>query len=203
MNPMPRPLKTLLGAITLCVALASCGQKDVQWRTDSINGLMPDLAFNMTDDAGRPVSAETYRGKTVLLFFGYANCPDVCPTTLATLAQAIKETKTHGANTVVLFVTVDPDRDTFTRMHDYAKAFGPWVIGLRGTQDELRKFTKRYRVTYSYGKPGKDGNYEVTHSTGVFVFDGSGRSRLLILPRDPAAAITADLDQLAAIQASN
>lgn len=184
----------------ICAALASCGQKDLQWRTDSINGLMPDLAFNMTDDAGRPVSAETYRGKTVLLFFGYTNCPDVCPTTLATLAQALKDTKTHGAGTVVLFVTVDPDRDTLTRMHDYVQAFGPWVAGLRGTADELRIFTKRYRVTYSYGKPDKARNYEVTHSTGVFVFDGSGRSRLLILPRDSVAAITADLDQLAALQ---
>jgi len=184
----------------LCIALASCGQKDVQWRTDSINGLMPDLAFNMTDDAGRPVSAETYRAKTVLLFFGYTNCPDVCPTTLATLAQALKDTKTHGANAVVLFVTVDPERDTLTRMHDYAKAFGPWTVGLRGTQDDLRTFTKRYRVTYSYGKTDKAGNYEVMHSTGVFVFDGNGRSRLLILPRDSAAAITADLDQLAVVQ---
>ena len=201
MNPMPRPLKTLLGAILICAALASCGDKNVQWRTDNINGLMPDLAFNMTDDAGGPVTADTYRGKTVLLFFGYTNCPDVCPTTLATLAQALKDTKNHGANTVVLFVTVDPDRDTPVRMHDYVNAFGPWVVGLRGTQGELHTFTKRYRVTYSYGKPGKDGNYEVTHSTGVFVFDGSGRSRLLILPRDSAAAITADLDQLAALQA--
>ena len=195
---MPRPLKVLLAVITICAALASCSPKEPQWRTDNINGLMPNLAFNMTDDAGRPVSDQTYRGKTVLLFFGYTNCPDACPTTLATLAQALKDTKTHGVGTLVLFVTVDPDRDTLSRMHDYVHAFGPWFVGLRGTPDELRALTKRYRVTYSYGKPDKAGNYEVTHSTAVFAFDGSGRSRLLILPRDSAAAITADLDQLAA-----
>jgi protein SCO1 len=144
------------------------------------------------------VSAQTYRSNIVLLYFGYTNCPDVCPTTLAKLAQALKATKNRGAGIHVLFVTVDPKRDTVSRMHAYVRAFGPWFVGLVGTPDELREITKRYRVTYSYGKPDKDGNYEVTHSSAVFVFDGTGRSRLIMVPHDPADAITADLDQLAA-----
>jgi protein SCO1 len=185
----------LISALTACIALVACAEK-THWRTDNIDGLMPTLQFNMTDDVGQAVNALTYQGKTVLLYFGYTNCPDVCPTTLAKLAQALKDTTNHGAGTVVLFVTVDPQRDTLARMHEYVHAFGPWFVGLRGTPEELRTLTKRYRVTYSYGKPDKDGNYEVTHSTGVFVFDGTGRSRLLMLPRDPAAAITADLDRL-------
>jgi protein SCO1/2 len=194
---MARIRIALLAALAALLTLAGCSSKE-HWRTDDIDGLMPKLEFSMTDDAGQAVSGQTYRGKTVLLYFGYTNCPDVCPTTLAKLAQALKDTKTRGAGTEVLFVTVDPERDTLARMHEYVHAFGPWFVGLRGTPDELRALTKRYRVTYSYGKPDQDGNYEVTHSTGVFVFDGTGRSRLLMLPRDPAAAITADLDRLAA-----
>jgi len=186
-----------LVAVAACAALAACTQ-EAQWRTASIDGLMPTLAFEMTDDGGKPVTAQTYRGKTLLVFFGYTNCPDACPTTLAKLAQALKDTKNQGADTRVLFVTVDPERDTLSRMHGYVHAFGPWFVGLRGTADELRALTKRYRVTYSHGKPDQDGNYEVTHSTGVFVFDHTGRSRLLVLPRDSATAIAADLDRLAA-----
>lgn len=189
--------KLLFAALAACLALAACTHKE-HWRTDDIDGLMPKLAFNMTDGAGDPVSGATFRGKTVLLFFGYTSCPDVCPTTLAKLAQALKNTKEHGANTKVLFVTVDPERDTLFRLHEYVRAFGPWFVGLRGTPQELQEFTKRYRVTYSHGKPDKDGNYEVTHSTAVFVFDATGRSRLLLLPRDSVEAITSDLDQLAA-----
>ena len=202
-KPTSGYLKTVLGVAVICATLVSCTDRSVQWRTDNIDGLVPDLAFDMTDDSGRSVSAQTYRGKTALLFFGYTNCPDVCPTTLATLARALEATKTHDVDTVVLFVTVDPDRDTLKRMHDYVHAFGQWFVGLRGTPDELQTLTKRYRVSYSYGKPDKAGNYEVTHSTAVFVFDRKGRSRLLIRPGDTTTAITADLNQLAALQSGN
>lgn len=198
---MPRGSKTFIGALVLCVVLAACAEK-THWRTDNISGLMPKLAFNMTDDTGRSVSARTYAGKTVLLYFGYTNCPDVCPATLAKLGQALEATRNHGADTVVLFVTVDATRDTVERMHEYVHTFGSWFVGLRGVPDELEALTKRYRVTYSLGKPDENGAYEVTHSTGVFVFDGTGRSRLLMLPRDSAAEVTADLDQLSAERGS-
>ena len=158
---------------------------------------MHTLEFSLTDDAGRQVSALNYRGKTVLLYFGYTSCPDECPTTLSKLALALKSTKDHGAGNVVLFVSVDPQRDSVGRLHAYARAFGPQFVGLRGTPQELTTLSKRYRITYSYGKPDKSGDYEVTHSTGVFVFDGTGRSRLLVLPNDSTDAITADLDRLA------
>lgn len=187
-----------VAVFAICAVLTSCARKEEHWRTDDINGLVPKLSFNMTDDSGRAVSAQTYRGKTVLLFFGYTNCADVCPTTLATLAQALKDTKSHGSRMKVLFVTVDPKRDTLAKLHAYVRAFGPWFVGLRGSTDELNAFTKRYRVTYSYGKADKSGDYEVSHSSAVFVFDGTGRSRLLVQPTDKAKAITADLDQLAA-----
>lgn len=194
MRPPTRLLFLLLAAVA---ALAACTDQG-PWRTENIDGLMPTLELAMTDDTGRAVSAETYRGRTVLLFFGYTHCPDVCPTTLARLAQALGATKNRGAGTVVLFVTVDPKRDTVQHLHEYVRAFGPWFVGLRGTPEAIRALTKRYRVTYAYGEPDTTGDYDVSHSVGVFVFDGAGRSRLLILPRDPVEAISADLDRLAA-----
>jgi len=190
-------MKRLIAALGACVALAACAKGDGKWRTDNIDGLVAPLEFSLTDDAGRQVSAGDYRGKTVLLYFGYTSCPDQCPTTLSKLAQALKETKDHGARDVVLFVSVDPQRDSLARLRAYAQGFGPQFVGLRGTQQELTALSKRYRISYSYGKPDKNGDYEVMHSTGVFVFDGTGRSRLLVLPDDPADAIAADLDRLA------
>jgi protein SCO1 len=190
-------LMRLLVVLAACAALAACSHK-VQWHTDNIDGLVPTLDFHMTDDSGKAVTAQNYRGKIVLLYFGYTNCPDVCPTTLAKLAQALKATKDHGADMQMLFVTVDPKRDSVSRMHAYVRAFDPSFVGLVGTPDELREITKRYRVSYSYGKPDKNGDYEVTHSSAVYVFDGSGRSRLLVTPSNSAKEITADLDQLAA-----
>jgi protein SCO1 len=190
-------VKLVLAALGACLALAACTKGDGAWRTENVDGLVHALEFNLTDDAGRQVSAQDFRGKTVLLYFGYTSCPDLCPTTMSKLAQAFNETRNHGADDVVLFVTVDPKRDSAARLRAYTRAFGPQFVGLRGTPQELTALAKRYRITYSYGKPDKNGDYEVMHSTGVFVFDGTGRSRLLVLPNDPADAIAADLDHLA------
>ncbi|HMA88440.1 MAG TPA: SCO family protein [Burkholderiales bacterium] len=190
-------MKLILAALGASLVLAACAKGDDKWRTENVDGLVHALEFNLTDDAGRQVNAQDYRGKTVLLYFGYTSCPDLCPTTMSKLAQALKQTRDHGARDVVLFVTVDPQRDSAGRLHAYTRAFGPQFVGLRATPQELTALSKRYRITYSYGKPDKNGDYEVMHSTGVFVFDGTGRSRLLVLPNDPADAIAADLDRLA------
>ncbi|HXZ53102.1 MAG TPA: SCO family protein [Burkholderiales bacterium] len=190
-------MKLFLAALGACLALAACAKGDGKWRTKDVDGLVRPLEFELTDDAGRQVNAQDYRGKTVLLYFGYTSCPDECPTTMSKLALALKQTRNRGAGDVVLFVTVDPQRDSATRLRQYTRAFGPRFVGLRGTPQELVALSKRYRISYSYGEPDKDGDYEVMHSTGVFVFDGTGRSRLLVLPNDSADAIAADLDRIA------
>jgi protein SCO1 len=187
------------GLTLLCAALLLCAcAPQGDWRLKNITGLSPELEFSMTDDAGRAVSAATYRGKTVLLFFGYTHCPDVCPTTLARLSAAIGALGERGDDVRVLFVTVDPARDSAALLANYARAFGSWVTGLRGTPAQLEALTRRYRVTYALGAPDASGNYDVAHSGGVFVFDRSGRARLLARPEDPAPAITADLERLLA-----
>lgn len=187
------------GLTLLCAALCLCACAPQEpGRLKDISGLVPDLEFSMTDAAGTPVTAADYRAKAVLLFFGYTHCPDVCPTTLARLQAAIGALRAHRDEVRVLFVTVDPARDSGALLARYASAFGPEVVGLRGTPQQLEALTRRYRVTYALGAPDASGNYDVAHSGGVFVFDGSGRGRLLARPEDSAPAIAADLERLLA-----
>jgi protein SCO1 len=182
-------------ALLLAGLLGGCSHSQT-WQLLNITGVMPSLKFRLTDDAGHKVDANTYRGKIVLLYFGYTHCPDVCPTTMAKLTQVMHKLGNAARQVRVLFVTVDPKRDTPKVLQSYTHAFGPQFIGLRTNDDELRTLTKRYRVTYSRGKPDKHGNYEVTHSSAIFIFDGKGNVRLMARYDDQASAITHDLKQL-------
>jgi protein SCO1/2 len=132
----------------------------------------------------------------VMLYFGYTHCPDVCPTTMATLSQALSKLGGDASQVRILFVTVDPRRDTPQLLKRYTQAFGPAFIGLRTADPELRRLVKRYRVTYSLGKPDARGNYEVTHSSAIFIFDKTGKARLIAESSDSAAAIAHDVQQL-------
>jgi protein SCO1/2 len=132
-----------------------------------------------------------------MLYFGYTHCPDICPTTLANLSQALSKLGAKADDVRVLFVTVDPRRDDAGVLKTYTRAFGPEFVGLRAGSDEvLRALSKRYRVTYSLDKPDAHGNYEVTHSSAVFIFDGTGKARLIAESADTADNITHDLKQL-------
>ena len=184
--------------LAAALALAACGPRDAGWHTKDVTGLLPDLEFRMTAADGRAVGAADFRGKVVLLFFGYTNCPDVCPTTLSKLAAVRASMQEHRDAVQVLFVTVDPARDSLARLAQYLPAFGPGMEGLRGDAAGLEALTRRYRVAYSRDKPDAHGDYAVSHSGGVFVFDGQGRARLLLRADDAAPGIAADLERLAA-----
>jgi protein SCO1/2 len=187
----------LAGLLLGAVLLAACSRGE-GWHVKDISGLMPDLAFTLSDDRSETVHATDYRGHIVLLYFGYTHCSDVCAATLARLSAALKQAGPAGAQMRVLFVTVDPARDTAAIMHSYARYFGPHFVGLRGSDAALAALTKRYRVTYGRGKPDAHGDYEVSHGSAVFVFDGEGRVRLMIRDGDAVGAIAADLKRLAA-----
>jgi protein SCO1/2 len=179
--------------------LAACGQNEPPWGLRNISGLMPTLDFTLTEAGdGATVHGTDFRGKVVLLYFGYTHCPDVCPTTLSLLSHAVKALGTSADQVRILFVSVDPARDTLAQLKTYAAAFGPEVVGLRGSADELEAVTKRYRVSYGYGKPDSRGAYEVSHSSAVYVFDREGEIRLLIGSTDSAPSITGDLQRLLA-----
>ncbi|MBE0615187.1 MAG: SCO family protein [Burkholderiales bacterium] len=181
------------GAAMIAYGVLSGCTSGESWKTHDISSLVPDLAFTLTDDRGRSVSAQDYRGKVALLFFGFTHCPDVCPTTLARLARTIQATDGGRDDVRVLVVTVDPARDSTAVMHEYVQAFGPQFVGLRGDAAALEALARRYRVAYALGKPDARGNYEVTHSSAVFVFDREGRARLLFSSKDTPAATAEDL----------
>ncbi len=167
----------LAASLMLMLMLASGCARQAGWHDTAVSGL-PALAFDMTRaNDGKPVTAADYRGKVTLLYFGYASCPDVCPMTLANVGQVLRRLGGEAGAVRVLFVTVDPDRDTLPVLRQYVAAFGPRVDGLRGDPDALAALARRYRVAYSV-RPGRD--YEVTHSSGIYVFDRDGAARLLV-----------------------
>ena len=194
---MTRKLQNLAAALILtAAALTGCVGNDPHYALKSIRGLVSPLEFQMTDQDGQPVTAADYRHDLVLMYFGYTQCPDQCPTTLATLANALHTLGPQAARVRVLFVTVDPGRDTAGVLKRYVNNFGPDFVGLRPDQDELTALSKRYRIAYHYEKPDKFGNYEVDHSSAVFIFDGSGRARLLALADNTSQQVASDLHRL-------
>jgi len=149
--------------------------------------------LRLTGHDGRPRSLADFRGKVVVVVFGFTHCPDVCPTTLADMAKAVRELGDRGGEVQVLFVTVDPKRDTAEVLGQYIPAFHPGFIGLRGSEAETAAVTKGLHV-YANERPGKTPEtYTVDHSAQSFVFDRNGRLRLLLPPAMASSAIASDL----------
>ena len=188
-----RPRRRLMPMLGLLAVFMGGCSRPGPWMLDNISGLVRPLRFRLTDDSGHVVDQSHYYGKVTMLYFGYTHCVDVCPDTLAKLGQAIRSVGPAGAGVRVLFVTVDPARDTATVLHRYVRAFGPEFVGLRGSNHALEVLARRYRVVYRRQKPDAHGDYEVTHSSGVFIFGRSGHARLLATSSDTATAIGHDL----------
>ena len=183
-----------IAAAFMILALAACGRQDHAFHATDVTGALPALDFALTRaNDGRAVGAGDYRGKVAILYFGYTHCPDICPTTLANLAEMLSKLGPKANDVRVLFVTVDPERDTLATMKGYVHSFAPQVDGLRGTPDELTALTRRYRVAFSVtaGPP-----YEVMHSNAVFFFDRTGRARLVSTDVSKAEDVAADVGKL-------
>jgi protein SCO1/2 len=177
--------------------LAGCGSGEKPWHGDNISGVMPNLQFSLTRaNDGAPVTAASYRGKIVLLYFGYTNCPDVCPITLANLADVLSKLGSDAKKVRILFVTVDPNRDTLPILRKYVKAFAPQMDGLRGTPNQITQLTRAYRVAYSVTPASPGHPYTVSHSSAVFVFDREGHARLVYTDTTDTAAMADDVTRL-------
>ena len=158
---------------------------------------MPPLEFAMTRaNDGMPVRAADYRGKIVILYFGYTHCPDECPTTLANLASVLTRLGPKAAEVRVLFVSVDPDRDTLPVLKSYVQVFAPEIDGLRGSADAMAMLARRYRVTYQVTPASPEHPYEVMHSDSIFFFDASGRARFVATSSDHTDALASDVEGL-------
>lgn len=187
-----------LAASLLALLILGACQRDDHWQLKDVSGLLPDLHFELpsTAVAGGPVTARHFRGEVVLVYFGYSHCPDVCPTTLAQLRIVLASLPRWREQLRVLFVSVDPARDTVPVLQDYVRYFGPRFVGLRPDPQQLEDLARRYRVAYEADPPGGEGGYAVAHSNGVFIFDRRGKARLLATGSDSGAAIEADLRRL-------
>jgi protein SCO1/2 len=195
-----RAFLPLAGSVLAAPLLAGC-QGSEPWHGTDISGRIPALDFTMTRVSdGKTVDADDYRGKVVLLYFGYTFCPDLCPTTLQNLTLVLQKLGPLADRVRVLFVTVDPNRDTQKVLEEYVSSFAPQTVGLRGTPDQLAAFAKRCRVAYSVSPAKGDRPYEVSHSSAVYAFDGTGKVRLLFsdlsTPKPDLAGTEADLRRL-------
>lgn len=196
MTAVRSPVRGLTIGFLGAILLSACGES-YEWKTSDITDKMPDLEFELTDERGRTVTEDDFAGTVRLLFFGFASCPDVCPTTLARLTQAVDALPAEQrAQVRVLFVSVDPQRDSPERLAKYTDAFGDYVVGLTADEATLRALTERYASTFSYEEPDAGGDYGVSHTASVFVFDEEGGARLLVRAGDPVEAVMQDLAAL-------
>jgi protein SCO1/2 len=173
----------------LAAALAGCGAPEeppAKFNATDITGPEWARGFDLPDHTGKRRTLADFRGKAVLVFFGYTSCPDACPTALAEMAQVVDRLGPDGARVQGLFVTVDPGRDTPERLARYVTAFHPSFLGRRGAPEEVEQTAKEFKVYFrraeqaSSGHSHDDGGYMVDHTTAIFVFDPQGRVRLFV-----------------------
>jgi protein SCO1/2 len=169
----------MLGLIVAFVlALAGCSRERPQFQTSDVTGSAFGREFSLVDHNGKARTLADFRGKAVVLFFGYTQCPDVCPTTLSTLAEAMRRLGPDAARVQVLFVTIDPERDTAELLSHYVTAFDPSFLGLAGDAEATTRTAKEFKVLYQKQPGATPGSYTMDHSAGTFMFDPEGRLRL-------------------------
>jgi protein SCO1/2 len=181
-----------LFAVVLLASLAGCGGEPQKFSLTDVTGVEFGKELSLTDHNGKPRTLAEFRGKVVTIFFGYTHCPDACPTTLAELAQVMKDLGPDADKLQVLFVTVDPERDTPQVLKQYVPSFNPAFLGLYGNAAETERAAKEFKVFYQK-QPGKDGAYSMDHSAGTFVLDRDGRLRLFAQYGASHTALTHDI----------
>ncbi len=166
-------------------------------RLTNVSGHMPDLDFRVTNDHGDAVTGADYRGKVLVLYFGYTALPwTSAPLTLAQLRGDAATWGLLADGARILFVSVDPTRDTPQVMHAYVNAFDPRAVGLTGSAREIEALSKRYRTAFTREPGTADGNYEVSHSSAIYLFDRDGHARALATPSASQDDIVHDLHLL-------
>ena len=151
-------------------------------------------AFTLTDQYGTQRSLSDFKGKVVSLFFGFTHCPDICPTHLARQAEVMRQLGSQAEQVAVLFVTLDPERDTPAALKSYMDAFDPRFIALTGSSEQTNKVAKQYKIFWQKTLlPDSALIYTIDHTTNSFVIDQKGRLRLTVPHEMPAADVTHDL----------
>lgn len=175
------------------VALSACTPAPVAFRNTDLTGATFGRQLALADHHGQQRSLPDFRGKAVVVFFGYTACPDVCPTTLARLAEVMKALGAEAERVQVLFVTVDPERDSADRLKDFVPWFNPTFLGLRGDAGQTKTVTDEFRVFAARKEVDGELGYVIDHSSGAYVYDPAGRLRLYVRDTASVEDIAADI----------
>lgn len=184
------------GAAAAATLLAACADSKPQFKSIDLTGADYAKDFQLPDAEGRTRSLQDFRGKAVVVFFGFTQCPDVCPTTLTELAQAKKLLGPDGERVQGVFVTVDPARDTPEVLKAYMANFDPGFVALRGSPEQLEAVAKDFKVYYKKVEGKTPTSYTMEHSAASFVFDPQGRLRLYTRYGSGVQALADDLKLL-------
>ena len=168
----------------------------LQFSHTDITGADFAREFELTSHHGQSVRLADFKGKVVVLFFGFMHCPYVCPTTLSELNVVMERLGADAKHVQVLFVTVDPERDTLENLSSYMGAFNPDFLGLSGTADEIATVTQEFKVIYQKVEGSMSDTYSVDHSAGTYVFDRDGQVRLFVPYGANPDELTSDILQL-------
>lgn len=190
-------------ALLLVFFLSGCGPDSGSggkspFQGTDITGVDWGKDLQLTDHTGKRRSLADFHGKVVVLFFGYTHCPDVCPTTLGELGITLKRLGADASRVQVLFVTLDPARDTPAVLAQYVPSFNPTFLGLTGTEEEIAQTAKSFKVFYKKQESGSKAGYSMDHSANTFVIDQQGRIRLLFGFGSGAAPLVHDIQALLA-----
>ena len=193
-------MRKLTFLIVLFALLWGCGEKKPNLYSTpphDLSGVSYGKDFHLTDFNGKPRQLSDFRGKVVVLFFGYTHCPDVCPTTLSELSIALHKMGSDAQRVQVLFVTVDPDRDTPAILKKYVPSFNPTFLGLYGNAAQTRRAADEFHVFYQKVQIEDDmKNYAMDHTAGCFVFDPSGHLRTYMPYSEKPPEMVQDLEKL-------
>jgi protein SCO1 len=180
----------------LCLTtLAACADKP-SFRNTDITGAEFAREFALTDHDGKARTLADFKDKAVVVFFGFTQCPDVCPTTLAEMTEVLKLLGADSKRVQVLFVTIDPERDTPELLRKYVPAFHPSFLGLTGSNEAIAKVAKEFKVFYQKSAGKTPGSYTMDHTANSYVFDPQGRVRLVVKHGLGAEPLVQDLKQL-------
>jgi protein SCO1/2 len=186
----------IAAAVLLALVLNACGPEKPRFEASDVTGAAFGHDFKLTDHNGKPRTLADFRDKAVVIFFGYTQCPDVCPTTLSDLAAALQKLGAEASRVQVLFVTVDPERDTPELLAQYVPAFNPTFLGLYGDAAATAATAREFKVLYQKQPGSTPGNYSMDHSAGAFIFDPKGRLRLYVAPGQGPDVYAHDLHEL-------
>lgn len=189
-------MRKLILALAVSLLAACGGEPPAKFTATDVSGADWGRDFSLTDAAGKPTTLADFKGKVVVLFFGFTQCPDICPTTLATSAAALKLLGPDAEKVQVVFVTLDPARDTPAVLAKYAPAFNPSFIGLYGTDAAIAATAKEFKVFFQKQPGSSPDNYTIDHTAASYAYDPQGRLRLYIKHGETPEALAADLKLL-------